>query len=88
MRSGRRLGLAALLVAISIGGACGGGKAAPRDGAAGTGGSGIGGIGGSVGGAGGAADGGLVGCLERPGTLDRPPNGQLPCELIPPGLRL
>ena len=50
MRSGRRLGLAALLVAISIGGACGGGKAAPRDGAAGTGGSGIGGIGGSVGG--------------------------------------
>lgn len=32
--------------------------------------------------------GGLVGCLDTPGTLDRPPNGRLPCELIPPGLRL
>jgi len=42
--------------------------------------SGSGGIGG--------ADGGLAACLERPGQLERPPNGRLPCELIPPGLRL
>jgi hypothetical protein len=80
--SGRWLGLGALLIAIS----CGGGKAMPKDGGAGMGGGG--GIGGSVGGAGGAADGGLVGCLDTPGALDRPPSGRLPCELIPPGLRL
>ena len=42
--------------------------------------SGSGGIGG--------ADGGLAACLERPGALERPPTGRLPCELIPPGLRL
>jgi hypothetical protein len=36
----------------------------------------------------GGADGGLTACLDRPGALDRPPNGRLPCELIPPGLRL
>jgi hypothetical protein len=87
MRPGRWLGLTALLAAISIGGACGGGKAASKDGAAGIGG-GAGGIGGSVGGAAGGADGGLVGCLETPGTVDRPASGRLPCELIPPGLRL
>ena len=40
------------------------------------------------GGGGTGADGGLVGCLERPGALEQPPNGRLPCELIPPGLRL
>jgi hypothetical protein len=78
--SGRWLGLGALLVAIS----CGGGKATPRDGGAGMGGGGLGGIGG----AGGAAGGGLVGCLDTPGALDRPPSGRLPCELIRPGLRL
>jgi hypothetical protein len=44
--------------------------------------------GGSFGGAGGSAGGGLAGCLDTPGALDRPPSGQLPCELIPPGLRL
>lgn len=27
-------------------------------------------------------------CLERPDALERPPEGGLPCELIPPGLRL
>lgn len=27
-------------------------------------------------------------CLDKPGTLDQPPNGKLPCELIPPGLDL
>lgn len=27
-------------------------------------------------------------CLERPGELQRPPAGKLPCELIPPGLSL
>jgi len=30
----------------------------------------------------------LVGCLETPSTLPRPPTGKLPCELIPPGLKL
>jgi hypothetical protein len=43
------------------------------------------GIGGS---GGGGAGGGLAACLDQPGALDRPPNGQLPCELIPPGLKL
>lgn len=32
--------------------------------------------------------GGLSACVEQPNTLDRPPTGQLPCELIPPGLTL
>jgi hypothetical protein len=41
-----------------------------------------------VGGSGGAGGVGLVGCLDQPGALDRPPNGQLPCDLIPPGLKL
>jgi len=27
-------------------------------------------------------------CLDRPGQLPRPPQGGLPCELIPPGLTL
>lgn len=27
-------------------------------------------------------------CLDRPDVLPRPPTGQLPCDLIPPGLRL
>ena len=36
----------------------------------------------------GGAGGGLAACLDQPGALDRPPNGQLPCELIPPGLKL
>jgi hypothetical protein len=27
-------------------------------------------------------------CLSRPGDLPRPPDGRLPCELIPPGLSL
>jgi len=36
----------------------------------------------------GGAGGGLVGCLDQPGAVDRPPNGRLPCELIPPGLKL
>ena len=28
------------------------------------------------------------GCLERPSELPRPPTGGLPCELIPPPLKL
>jgi hypothetical protein len=28
----------------------------------------------------------LGACLDRPTDLSRPPTGQLPCELIPPGL--
>lgn len=28
------------------------------------------------------------GALDRPGELPRPPQGRLPCELIPPGLDL
>jgi hypothetical protein len=43
---------------------------------------------GGTGGGTGTPDGGLAACLEGPGALDRPPNGRLPCELIPPGLRL
>jgi hypothetical protein len=27
-------------------------------------------------------------CLDRPTELSRPPTGRLPCELIPPGLKL
>lgn len=27
-------------------------------------------------------------CLDTPGSLDYPPDGRLPCELIPPGLTL
>ena len=27
-------------------------------------------------------------CLDRPNVLPRPPEGRLPCELIPPGLVL
>jgi hypothetical protein len=45
------------------------------------------GSGGAGGGAGGGG-GGLAACLEQPGALDRPPSGRLPCELIPPGLKL
>ena len=30
----------------------------------------------------------LSGCLDTPGTLDYPPVGRLPCELIPPGVSL
>lgn len=30
----------------------------------------------------------LVGCLDRPGELPRPPGASLPCELVPPGLSL
>jgi len=76
--------MVAVSLSLSIVGACGGGKAASQDGGAGIGG---GGMGGGAGGAG-ATDGGLVGCLETPGALDRPPAGRLPCEFVPPGLRL
>lgn len=27
----------------------------------------------------------LSACLERPGQLPRPPAGELPCDLLPPG---
>ncbi len=30
-------------------------------------------------------DGGLAACVDRPTDLPRPPTGQLPCELLPPG---
>jgi len=30
-------------------------------------------------------DGGLAPCLDLPTDLDRPPSGQLPCDLLPPG---
>ncbi len=26
-------------------------------------------------------------CLDRPGEMAKPPNGQLPCELLPPGFK-
>jgi hypothetical protein len=30
----------------------------------------------------------LKACVESPDKLPRPPTGKLPCELIPPGLKL
>ncbi|HVZ34432.1 MAG TPA: hypothetical protein VG963_18515 [Polyangiaceae bacterium] len=30
----------------------------------------------------------LTACLDRPEQLPMPPSGQLPCELLPPGLSL
>lgn len=33
----------------------------------------------------GAADGGLIPCLDTPGSLPRPPENRLPCDLLPPG---
>jgi hypothetical protein len=92
----RSLRFAALLIAafLCVAGACGGGKGKADGGAGGLGGgagpAGNGGSGGSGGssGSGGSTDGGLVGCIDQPGALDRPPNGRLPCELIPPGVRL
>jgi hypothetical protein len=33
-------------------------------------------------------DAGRTSCLDRPGSLARPPGDRLPCELIPPGLTL
>lgn len=27
----------------------------------------------------------LVPCLDRPGELSQPPDGRLPCDLLPPG---
>lgn len=75
MRAACRLFVAALVLALGAGGACSSDSGKLANG-------GTGGTGGSGGG------GGLVGCLDTPGTLDRPPNGRLPCELIPPGLRL
>ena len=44
--------------------------------------------GGSGGGSGAGGSGPLRSCLDRPDELPRPPTGQLPCELIPPGLTL
>jgi hypothetical protein len=29
----------------------------------------------------------LAACLDRPTDLPRPPTGQLPCELLPPGFK-
>jgi len=72
MRGVCRLSVGALLLALGAGGACSSDSGKLANG--GTGGTGGGG--------------GLVGCLETPGALERPPNGRLPCELIPPGLRL
>ena len=76
MRATCRLVVGALLLALGAGGACSSDSGRLANG-------GTGGIGGTGGGGG-----GLVGCLDMPGTLDRPPAGRLPCELIPPGLRL
>ena len=80
---------AALLGGVVVGGACGG-KAnnVSTDGGPGGNGGNVGsaGAGGSTGG--GGATGGLAACLDRPGELARPPSGRLPCDLIPPGLRL
>ncbi len=37
---------------------------------------------------GGSIDAGRTSCLDRPNPLSRAPDNRLPCELIPPGLRL
>lgn len=42
-------------------------------------------IGGSGGSGGKSGAGALTACLDRPGELDRPPTGKLPCDLLPPG---
>jgi hypothetical protein len=65
-----------------------------RDGGAGAGmgGGGMAGLAGMVGAGGAAGSGGSASasapCLDQPTDLPRPPEGRLPCELIPPGLRL
>jgi hypothetical protein len=82
MRTGTR-GAAALLVLTLVVGACGGGGNGKPGGDAG---SPIGGSGGVPGGGGSTGSG--TACLDRPGELPRPPAGGLPCDLIPPGLRL
>jgi hypothetical protein len=76
---------AALLGVMLAVGACGGGSGKSDGGVGGSGGRSIGG--GGVTGGGGSVGGGAA-CLDRPGELARPPSGRLPCELIPPGLRL
>jgi len=35
-----------------------------------------------------AEPGALAHCLDAPGDLVRPPSGQLPCDLLPPGWSL
>ena len=50
--------------------------------------TGKGGTGGRGGAGGAPSDGGLKPCLDRPSELERPPSGQLPCDLLPPGLSL
>jgi hypothetical protein len=72
MRAACRLAVGALALALGAGGACSSDSGKLANG--GTGGTG--------------GEGGLTACLDRPGALERPPNGRLPCELIPPGLRL
>lgn len=69
-----RFGLAGALFLAGVGASCGGGQRPPADG-----------------GQDHPTDvnsGELTACLDRPENLDRPPSGRLPCELIPPGLRL
>jgi hypothetical protein len=64
------------LVTIAIGWSalsCGGGKQRPNgDGSVDS----------------GSPDGGSATCLDQPGGLLPAPQGRLPCELIPPGVRL
>lgn len=63
-----------LLVTLALG-ACGDNLAAPRDAGSD-----------ATDGATDAQPEGLAACLDQPTALLRPPQGQLPCELIPPGL--
>ena len=65
--------LVCLLAALALTAACGDNKAAPEDAPP-------------------ASDAGidapstaLAACLDQPTELARPPTGQLPCELLPPG---
>ncbi|HXJ22234.1 MAG TPA: hypothetical protein VMT03_18590 [Polyangia bacterium] len=75
------------VVALLAAGGCG--SSTPHA-AQGTGGAAGGspGSGGQAIGTGGLAGNGRSACLDQPNALPTPPNGQLPCELIPPGLHL
>jgi hypothetical protein len=62
--------LVCLLAAVAMTAACGDNKAAPEDAAPPP---------------GDAAPTALQACLDQSTELSRPPTGQLPCELLPPG---
>ncbi|HMJ14214.1 MAG TPA: hypothetical protein VK524_22515 [Polyangiaceae bacterium] len=78
--------VACLLTSGALVVACGKDENANTPGTGGA--AGTGGRGGNAGSGGVRSDAGLKPCLDRPTELERPPSGQLPCDLIPPGLSL